>query len=400
MTPARLTALDASFLAAETRTAHMHVGWAAVFDPPADGPRPTFEDLRDHIESRLERAPRYRQKLADVPFGLHDPVWVDDERFDVDRHVMRAAATDLDQLIATAMSAPLERSRPLWEVWVAPRLDDGRIAVVGKVHHCMVDGLAAVELAALLLDAAPDAPPTVPDAWAPEPGPGTLSRLARGVVDRAMEEASLVRLSARVMSSPERLAQAVAEGRRALMALASSFGSPAEPSPALNPPISGLRHLARLHRPIDDFVRIKSHFGTTLNDVVLAVSTGGMRAFLDARGEKPPGLKAMIPAATRDADAAGALGNGISFLFMDLPVDDPDPVRRLRSIHRVTRKRKENEEPRGGQTILNAISYAPHLVQRAMTKLVASPRTFNLVVSNIPGPRDPLWMLGCPMIEA
>ena len=401
MTPTRLTALDASFLAAETPTAHMHVGWAAVFDPPEGGPRPTFEDLRDHIESRLDRTPRYRQRLANVPLGVHDPVWVDDDRFDVDRHVLPTPFTNLDNVIAAAMSAPVERTRPLWEIWVAPRLDDGRIAVVGKVHHCMVDGLAAVELAALLLDPAPEAPPAEPDEWRPQPGPGPWSRLARGVVDRVVEEASLMRLPARIVSSPSRLAQAVDEGRRVLLSLASSFGSPAEPSRALNPDISSLRHLGRLHRPIADLARIKSRFGTTLNDVVLAVCAGGMRAFLEGRGdERPPGLKVMVPAATRDSGAAAELGNGISFLFMDLPVDDPDPVRRLRSINRSSRERKANEESRGGATVLSALGYAPHLVQRAMTRLVSSPRTFNLVVSNIPGPREPLWMLGCPLREA
>ena len=158
MAPNRLTALDVSFLTAETPNAHMHVGWTAIFDPPQDGPRPTFEQLRDHIGSRLHRAPRYRQRLAGVPLGFHDPVWADDERFDLSRHVLRARSHDIDQVVESAMSAPLERSRPLWEVWIADQLDDGRIGIVGKAHHCMVDGLAAVELASLLLDPTPDTP--------------------------------------------------------------------------------------------------------------------------------------------------------------------------------------------------------------------------------------------------
>ena len=400
MTPARLTPLDASFLAAETPTAHMHVGWAAVFDPPPDGRRPTYTDLRDHIESRLDRAPRYRQRLAPVPFDLHDPVWVDDERFDVARHVLRAPFTDLDQIVSAAMSAPLERSRPLWECWVAPELDDGRVAVVGKVHHCMVDGLAAVELAALLLDPEPEPPPAVCDVWRPEPAPSALSRLVQGALDRAVEEARLAGLPARIAGSPARVAAALAEARRVGATLSSAFGRPASPSRALNPDISSLRHLARLSRPIDDLMRIKSRFGTTLNDVVLAVCAGATRAFLDGRGERPDRVRAMVPAATRDSAEAGALGNSISFLFMDLPVDEPDPVARLREVNRATRERKESGQPQGGATVLSALGYAPRLVQRALTRLISSPLTFNLVVSNIPGPREPLWMLGCPLREA
>src|SRR5690242_14456581 len=167
MSHTRLSALDTSFLTVETPTAHMHVGWAAVFDLPEDGPRPTFEELRDHIGARLSRAPRYRQRLEEVPFGVNDPVWVDDGDFDVRNHVIDARGTDLGEMLDSAMSTPLERSRPLWECWVAPRLDDGRIAVVGKAHHSMVDGLAAVELAALLLDPAPDPPPAGDGRWLP-----------------------------------------------------------------------------------------------------------------------------------------------------------------------------------------------------------------------------------------
>jgi len=219
-------------------------------------------------------------------------------------------------------------------------------------------------------------------------------------VDRAAEEARLVRLPARIAGSPARLAGALVDARRAGLALADSFSKPARPSRALNPDISSLRHLGRLQRPIDDLKRIGAHFGTTLNDVVLATCAGAMRSFLDQRGEDPDEVRAMVPAATRDAGAAGALGNGISFLFMDLPVGEPDPVQRLRAVNLATRARKEGRRSEGGATVLGAIGYAPRLVQRILTRLVSSPRTFNLVVSNIPGPREPLWMLGCPLREA
>ncbi|MDP8967811.1 MAG: wax ester/triacylglycerol synthase family O-acyltransferase, partial [Actinomycetota bacterium] len=158
MSPARLSALDAAFLSLESADAPMHVGWAALFDPPAAAPPPRFEQIRAHIESRLGRAPRYRQRLAHVPLGLGDPVWVDDGAFDIGDHVLRAGDRDFERLVDDVLSAPLRHGRPLWELWIADDLPDGRIGVVGKAHHCLVDGLAAVELMALLLDVQP-APP-------------------------------------------------------------------------------------------------------------------------------------------------------------------------------------------------------------------------------------------------
>ena len=397
MPATRLSALDASFLAAETPTAHMHVGWAAVFDPPEHGSRPSFRELRDHLASRLDRAPRYRQRLAFVPFDLHDPIWVDDDKFDITRHVMEAPGGDIGSIAETVMSTPLERSRPMWETWIAPELDDGRIGVVGKVHHCTVDGLAAVELATLILDAMPEPPAADIDSWEPQPAPGMLERLVRGVTDRALTELNLLRLPAALLGSPGRLA---ADARRAAMAIGNTFGRPATPTSTLNPRISPLRGLARLGRPIDDFVRIKSHFGTTLNDVVLAVCSGGVQRFLAERGEVPGTVKAMVPVTMRAADAAGDLGNRISFMFMELPTDEPDPAARLREINGTTSERKRSGEPQGGDTVLTALRYTPRTVQRVMTRLVASPRTFNLVVSNIPGPREPLWMRGCRLRES
>lgn len=397
MTLTRLSALDASFLAAETPTAHMHVGWAAVFDPPEAGRTPTFEQLRAHMAARLDRAPRYRQRLAFVPFGVHDPAWVDDENFDVARHVLPAEATNIDDIVAAVMSAPLERSRPLWECWIAPRLDDGRVGVVGKVHHCMVDGLAAVELAALLLDPEPEAPPAEPAEWTAAPTPGALERLGHGMVDRLRDELALVRQPVRFLSSPRRIAD---DARRALSSVAGSFAHPAQPTSALNPHLSPLRHVARTARPIDDLARVKAHFGTTINDVVLATAAGGVRRFLERHGEPAIAVKAMVPVTMRDATEARGLGNRISFLFVDLPSDEPDAVARLRAVQRTMGERKRSGEARGGDLVLNALAHTPHLVQRALTRLVASPRTFNLVVSNIPGPRAPMWMLGCRLREA
>jgi diacylglycerol O-acyltransferase len=395
----RLTPLDASFLDLETSSAHMHVGWAAVFEPPAAGTSPSFEQLRDHVARRLHRAPRYRQRIADVPFGLARPVWVDDESFDIGNHVRRADTDSLVELADRAMSTPLGRERPMWELWIAERLDDGRVGVVGKAHHCMVDGIAAVELAALLLDPEANAPPDEPDRWGPEPAPSAPRLLLDGLLDAGGRGLELAAAPVRLATSPARLTDLPALAQRAGRALAHSL-VPAKPIGPFNDPISPYRHLATVHRPLEDLRRAKSAFRTTINDVVLAVSAGGVRSFLEGRGQEPAPLKAMVPASVRAKDGGGELGNQISFLFLELPCDEPDPVRRLREIHAATRERKEAGEPEGADAVLELLGFAPSPVQRAIGRIMASPRTFNFVVSNIPGPTEPMYMLGCRLREA
>ena len=373
----------------------MHVGWVALFSPPGDGSAPTFAQLRDHVASRLSRAPRYRQRLAPVPLGINDPIWVDDDRFDPKRHIRHTNASDIGRVVDRVMSTQLDRAYPLWQLWIADRLADGRIGIVGKVHHCMVDGIAAVELAALLLDPTREPPPPESDRWRPKPGPGSARLLAEGLRDRVIEELDLVRLPARLARSPGRVLRLATDSRRAVGALTHSFSSRAPPS-MLNRPNSSLRHQARL----DDFKRVKQRFETTINDVVLAASSGGMRRYLTRHGEQPTKLKVMVPVNVRDGNGNGDLGNHISFLFVHLPCDEPDPVRRLLGIHATMSDRKRAGEPQGGDSVMKMVSYAPHRIQHIVSRLVSSPRTFNLVVSNIPGPREPLYMLGCELEEA
>ena len=399
MTVTRLSPLDASFLAVETPTAHMHVGWAAIFEPPADGVRPSFEQLREHVAGRLPRAPRYRQTLRSVPFGINAPVWVDDLDFDVSRHVVASESDRLPEVVEECMSKPLPRHRPLWQVWIADRLDDGRIGVVGKAHHCMVDGIAAVELGTLLLDPDPVAPPPEPDAWSPESPPSDAKLLGRGLVDLARSQLDLAAIPARAARSPRRALELASRARRAAAALLDA-ARPAPPTPQLNPPISPFRRLGLLARPIDDLARIKGRFGVKLNDVLLAASAGGVRAFLRKRGENPSRLKTMVPVNVRGSGEADQLGNRISFMFVDLPCDEPDPVRRLREIHAATSDRKRAGKPEGADDVVRSIGFAPSPLQGVVSRLIASPRTFNLTVSNIPGPPEPLYMRGCPLAEA
>jgi WS/DGAT/MGAT family acyltransferase len=376
----------------------MHVGWVALLSPPAEGSPPSFVELRDHIAGRLARAPRYRQKIAPVPFGLNDPLWIDDDRFDVTRHVRRAREGDTGETVQRVMSTPLDRTRPLWELSIADELADGRLGIVGKAHHCMVDGIAAVELAALLLDPTPEPPPAEPDDWRAAPPPGKFDVLTGSVKDRLTEQLDLLRWPARLARSPRRVVSLAQDGHRAARALVNSF-LPLAPPSMLNRPNSPLRHLALLGRELEDFRRIKRHFRTSVNDVVLAASSGGMRRFVSRYGEEPRPLKTMVPVNLRGDTGRGEFGNRISFLFVELPCDEPDPVRRLLDIRMQMSDRKESGGPQGGDSVLKLVSHAPHQLQHVVSRMVSSPRTFNLVVSNIPGPREPLYMRGCELQE-
>jgi diacylglycerol O-acyltransferase / wax synthase len=396
MTSPRLSALDASFLAVETPTAHMHVGWVAVFSARAEGWLPSFQELRDHIERRLAQAPRYRQKLASVPLGLHAPEWTDDQAFSVDRHVYWAPGP-LDDLVDEVMSIPLRRDRPLWEMWICENPEQRRFAIVGKTHHCMVDGLAAVELASLLLDPTPEPAACEPDGWRAAPQPGGERLLARGVRDLVGQQLDLLRWPLRVAGSPAPAARQTAAGAlRVTRALNQLLR--AAPTSVLNGQLSPLRRLARTQRPLADLQTVKRAYGTTINDVVLAAVAGGIRAYLIRRGEEPVALKVMVPVSVRSAD--DVLGNHISFVFAELPCQEPDPLGRLYQVHAAMSRCKRDGEPQGADLVLKAAARTPVTVQQTLSRVFASPRAFNLVVSNIPGPTVPMYMLGCPLQAA
>ena len=374
----------------------MHVGWATTYQPPAAAPAPSFDQLFDHIESRLARGRRFRQRLARVPLGLNAPVWIDDDHFDPRAHIVRARSDKLGDVIDDCMSEPLDRRRPLWQLCIADRLEDGRIGVVGKAHHCMVDGIAAVELATLLLDPTPEPERVPPDGWRPAPKPSGLSRLAGGVFDQLRGDLGMLRLSARIAGSPLTAARAAASAATTAVGMLR----PAQPVRPLNAPISPLRHLATVRRPLRDLKLVKASFGTTINDVVLAAATGGVRRLLEQRAEHPVPLKAMVPVNVRGAAENGDGGNRISFMFVGLPCDEVDPARRLQSIHAETAGRKDEDEAHWVETVFDAIGYLPQPVRNAVSNVIASPLIFNLTVSNIPGPREPMYMLGCELDEA
>jgi WS/DGAT/MGAT family acyltransferase len=384
----RLSPLDASFLAVEGPTAHMHVGWAAYLDPPEDGERPDFARLAAHMAARLARAPRWHQRLADVPGRLHEPEWIDDPGYDPANHLHHAPETSLDAVAERVLSEPLRRDRPLWEMWIADRLEDGGIGVVGKAHHCMVDGAAAFELASVLLDRKPDVAESAYPAPEPpqlDPHPTRAARLRRAAAVRARDYADLARVPVRAAAQPRETLASIGSLARAALPLA--------PRTSLNLPGSGGRTLSMVRRPVDDFRAIKRAWGTSSNDVVLAAAAGALRRHAERRNEEPQALKVMVPVDTRGH--SDRFGNQITFVFPSLPCDEPDPVARLMRVHRDSQTRKRRGDSAGTEAALALMSLTPRPLRRAAAHVVASRRMYNLAVSFIPGPRLPVYLLGC-----
>jgi diacylglycerol O-acyltransferase / wax synthase len=394
MPSSRLSTVDASFLTVESSTSHMHVGWLATLSPPKGRPAPSYEELRDHIASRLERAPRWRQKLADVPLGLDAPVWIDDADFDIDRHLRRASGENVRELVDAALSAPLPRDRPLWAMWLAPDGPDGQLVLFGKAHHCMVDGVAAVQLATVLFDEADAAA----GADAPASDAAWPALVAGAVLDALHRQLRLARLPLELAGSPGRLLDAGRRAGRTVRALAS-FAARA-PASLLNAPSSPRRHLASCRRSVGELRSIRTRWGTSVNDVVLAAASGGLRRFLERLGEAPGPLKAMVPVNVRDDhDDAGGLGNHISFMWVELPCDEPDPVRRLQRVHAMTTTAKRYGEPQGTDDALKLLSLFPRPLRQAASHAFGSAWVSNVVISNVPGLPEPLHILGCELEE-
>ncbi len=386
MTAERLSALDASFLAVESETAPMHVGWVSTYAAPEDGPTPGFDELFAFLAGRFARAPHWRRKLAPVPLGVHEPAWVDDPDFDPAEHLLHAPGDDLDAIVDDVFSEPLPRDRPLWQIWIADELPEGRVALIGKAHHCMVDGIAIVELGKLLLDAEPFEDRGEAEAWEPAPTPSGRERFVRAVYDRAGDGASLVLAPVKLAGSPGRLRGVPGLARTLVHTLL-----PPAPDSLLNCPGSTRRRHVRRTRSLDELRTIRRAFGVSPNDVVLAACAGALREYAG-----PQRLKVMVPADVRGAgDAEG--GNRISFVFLELPCDEPDPIARLETIHAATSQRAGDRDAEGLDAAFQALAIAPGPVKQVLAHAFAHPRMSNLTISSVPGPATTRYMAGCKL---
>ena len=404
----RLSALDASFLLQESAQSHMHIGALAI----CAGPPPTLDDLRAHIGGRMHLVPRYRQRLAHAPLHSARPLWVDDPGFRLDLHVHHAALPspagrhELHELLARVFSTALDRGRPLWELWLVEGLEDGSFALIFKSHHALIDGRAGVDLAQVVFDASPttSAPPDAERAWTPRPSPGPLGLLGAGAAGVARAATALALDTLAALRRPE---HAVAEARAAIEGLRTVVSEllDAAPKTPLNVPIGPYRRFATVSCRLDDLALVRNTFGATVNDVALASVTGALRRFLIGRGVATDGLelRALVPVSVREAAPAEGLhelGNRVSAMRAPLPVYLEDPLARLQAVRAAMGAAKESPQSRGVEVLAGVLDFAPPIVLAQASRLNVAARLFNLLVTNVPGPRQPLYVLGRRMLEA
>lgn len=378
----------------ERAGAHMHVASVSIFK----GEPPTHAEFRDHIESRLHLVPRFRQKLRFVPLGQGRPVWVDDPFLNLDYHVRRTALPapgseeQLRNLAARIFSQQLDRTKPLWELWLVEGLEGERFAIVGKSHHALVDGVSGVDITTVLFDveAEPEASPVRPPKWAPRPEPTDLDLLRDALRERATSPREIVRGVRATVRAPRRVLRDLGATGRMLEVAAKA------PQTPFNVEIGPHRRLAFVRADLEDFKRVKNAHGGTVNDVVLSVVTGALGNYLRARGYETEDLelRAMVPVSVRADEERGALGNRISAMMAPLPVWCRDPVQRLRLISATMGDLKGSGQAVGAEILTRLTDFAPTTIASQAARLQPAQRFFNLVVTNVPGPQFPLYVLG------
>jgi diacylglycerol O-acyltransferase len=387
-----MSAQDAMFLHVEDDVTPMHIGGVSIFE----GPPPPFEELRAMVHGKLPLTPRYRQKVRFVPLGMGEPVWVDDPHFNIDYHLRHSAVPSPgteEQLRATAarvFSQHLDRSKPLWEIWMVEGLEDERWALLSKVHHCMVDGVAATDLMSLMFGESPER--SNGDAWHADPEPTGVELIAFSATHRVRDPAAQVRFALR---APTEVLRAMAGGARALLAAA----------PALRPARSSLTGPIGPHRvwswakvPLASVKEVRSGLGGTVNDVVLTLITNGYRQLLEARGEPiSPGsvVRTMVPVSVRAPGERGEYNNRVSAVFAKLPVGIEDPAERLGDIRGQMDGIKSSKQAVAGDALAQLSGFAPPLLLALGSRVATRSARLNMdtATTNVPGPQLPLHTL-------
>ncbi len=428
----QLTSLDAQFLAIETPRAFGHVGGLAIYDPAsASGGELTITDVCRRISERLHLLPPFTQKLATIPLGLDLPYWIEDPDFDIDFHVREIGLPppgnyhQLAEQVARIMARPLDRSRPLWELYLIRGLEGGREAMLTKFHHAAIDGVSGNEILAILLDRQPEGrevPPPEHDR-APESAPGDLKLLGRallGLPRRPLAVAGAARTAiANLDALPgvERIPGTRTIRRTALRAAALLPGSSADEAPLeaprtsaprtrFNGPITAHRRLAIGSLPLDAVKAVKNELGVTVNDVVVALCASMLRAWLEDWGELPDEpLVAMVPVSVRTEKEVGTFGNRVSAMFVPIPTNEADPRRRIEQTHEVLAVAKERHKATPAKLLQDATQFVPPALMSAASRVTMGllarapvPPVLNLVISNVPGPREPLYCAGARML--
>ncbi len=399
----RLSAIDASFLHQEKQASHMHVGALVIFE----GPPPPRDELCAHIESRLRLVPRYRQKLAFPRFEMGRPFWVDDPSFNLEYHVRHTALPkpgsddQLRQLAGRIFSQRLDRSKPLWELWLIQGFEGGKFALISKTHHALVDGVSGVDIATVLFDLQPvPAPIEGEDDWAPEPEPSDAALVAEGVKGLVRTPFGLAGRALGALQNPGRSLGEVREAAEGIGEVVWAGLNPA-PEVPLNVPIGPHRRVRWVQSRLSDFKEVKNGLGGTVNDAVLTVVSGALGRWLHTRGVRTQGLelRALVPVSIRAEDEHGALGNRIAAMRGPLPVYVSDPVERLRLVQESMGNLKQSKQALGAEVIAGLQDFAPPTLLAQASRLNFSTRLFNLIVTNVPGPQFPLYLLGREMLE-
>ncbi|MBW3667611.1 MAG: wax ester/triacylglycerol synthase family O-acyltransferase [Actinobacteria bacterium] len=404
----RLSGLDATFLYLETPNNHMHVGLTAVFDPSTVPGGYAFEKVRELVRRRLPLLKPFRRRLVEVPFQIHHPLWIEDPDFDLDYHVRRAALPspggdkELAEFAEEFMARPLDRRRPLWEMYVVEGLENGMIATVNKTHHAAIDGVSGAELVVNLLDLQPEpTPPAVEDDWSPDRVPTDVELIAFAMT-------SLARQPLAAAKSAMRTAEMLLNLRRrnrepGVNPPPAPFSAPRT---SLNTSITPHRRFAYTQVSLDDVKMVKNTLGGTVNDVVLALCSGALRTYLAENGDPVDrSLVAMIPISVRSEDQKGAMGNRVSSMLVSLASDIADPVERLCAITDGTKQAKDQEKAIGADLLTDWTEFAAPAVAARAARLYSNMRIadrhnplFNLTISNVPGPNFPLYSAGARMI--
>ena len=395
----RLSALDVSFLNIEDETAHMHVASVLIFD----GEAPSHEDFTASVSRRLHLVPRYRQKIAELPLNAGRPRWVDDPHFNIGYHVARTALPkpgseeQLRDLAGRIFSQQLDRDRPLWELWIIEGLEGGRFAAISKTHHALIDGIAGVDLISVIFDTKPT--PTVPPdpgrPWHPRPMPSTAELVAEALVDRATVPRETLGAVSDALRRPREIAGGVVAQLVGVGAMAWAGLRPAPASP-YNRRIGPHRRFAWVRTSLSDLKAIKDTLGGTVNDVVLASVAGALGRHMRRHGVDTTDLtlRAFVPVSVRTDDQRGGTGNQVSGMIAPLPVGEEDPRRRLATVSEAMQVIKNSGQAVGAKALTDLTGFAPPNILSQASRLSARQRFVNLVVTNVPGPQDALYLGG------
>jgi diacylglycerol O-acyltransferase / wax synthase len=397
-----MSPIDSSFLHIENDVTPMHIGGVSIFE----GPPPRFEDLRAMVARKLDLVPRYRQKVRSVPLAVGSPAWIDDPHFSLDYHMRHTAIpapgseAQLRQMASRVFSGHLDRNKPLWELWAVEGLQEGRWALLSKVHHCMVDGVAATDLMSVMFSDTTDG--GAEETWSPEPEPSSIEVFIRTLVRRATPAGQLDALQ-QALRTPRETLRSFGEIARASVAAGRTL-RPVAPS-SLTGPIGPHRRWSWAQVRLTDIKEVRVALGGTVNDVVLTVITNGFRELLESRGEEIAGdrvLRTMVPVSVRRRGEEGVYNNRVSAVFAGLPVGLVDPARRLQQIRAEMDGVKQSKQAVAGDVLTSMSGFAPPMLLALGSRLVTlSPRlNMHTATTNVPGPQQPVQTLGRRMLES